>query len=233
MKIRRSKPCDKNWWILFQATGVLALTLIMSGFSLSSPGLTGVAEAADELVIVALGDSLTAGYRLRQNKSFPAQLEAALRAKGHKVRVLNAGVSGDTASGGLARLEWAIPKNADAVLVEFGANDALRAIDPAATKAALDAILTKLKAKNLGILLIGIEAPRGLGAPYTTQFSEIFTALADKHQVLLYPFFLENVALKPEFSLADGLHPNSKGVAVIVESILPSVEALIEQTQKY
>jgi len=185
------------------------------------------ARAAEEMVIVAFGDSLTAGYQLPPDKSFPAQLESALKAKGHNVRVVNAGVSGDTASGGLARLDWAVPGNADAVIVELGANDALRAIDPAATKMALDAILTRLKAKGVAILLTGFEAPRGLGERYTKAFSAMYRELAEKHGVALYPFFLENVALRPERNLADGLHPNPQGVAVIVQSILPAVETLI------
>lgn len=232
MNIRRSRSFATNRRIFIRAARLLGFVAAVSGMSAVLPGISHFTQAADELVIVAFGDSLTAGYRLPPTKSFPAQLETALKAKGHHIRVLNAGVSGDTASGGLARLDWAIPEGADAVIVELGANDALRAIDPAATKAALDAILARLKAKRIDILLTGIEAPRGLGGPYTKAFSAIFPALAKKHGALLYPFFLQNIALKPDLNLADGLHPNANGVAVIVESILPSVEALIERAQK-
>lgn len=184
-------------------------------------------QSHDEIVIVAFGDSLTAGFMLPPQDAFPNQLEAALKKRGYKVRVVNAGLSGDTAAGGLARLDWVIPKDADAVIVELGANDALRGLDPAKTKATLDKMLAALKGKGLGVLLTGMEAPRNLGADYVEKFGAIYPALAKKHGVPLYPFFLDGIAGDPKLNLPDGLHPNAKGVGIIVDRILPAVEALI------
>lgn len=185
----------------------------------------------DEIVISAFGDSLTAGFMLAPKAAFPVQLEAALRQKGYKVRVLNAGVSGDTTSGGLERLDWAVPDEADAVIVELGINDAFRGIDPKFTRATLDKIITLLKDKGVKILLTGMEAPHGLGHEYGKAFANIFPTLAEKHGVLFYPFFVEGIALKPDYNLPDGIHPNEKGVAEIVKNILASVERLIEQVR--
>ncbi len=184
---------------------------------------------ARETVIVTFGDSLTAGFRLPPGQSFPAQLESALRKRGHQVRVVNASVSGDTAPAGLARLEWALPHEAHAVILELGANDALRGLDPVRTKRALDRIIEALKGKGLAVLLAGMRAPPNLGPEYTSAFGAIYPALARKHGVLLYPFFLDGVAADPTLNMSDGLHPTGKGVAVIVERILPSVEELIER----
>lgn len=189
-------------------------------------------QAHDEIVIVAFGDSLTAGFMLQPKHAFPNQLEAALKSRGHKVRVINAGVSGDTAAGGLARLEWVIPKETDAVILELGANDALRGLDPSKTKTALDTILTTLGKKGIDVLLTGMEAPRNLGPDYVKRFAAIYPALAEKHGIPLYPFFLDGIATDPKLNLSDGLHPNPKGVSVIVERILPSVEALIAKLKQ-
>jgi acyl-CoA thioesterase I len=180
-----------------------------------------------EMVIVALGDSLTAGYGLPQNESFPAKLEAALKAQGHNVRVVNAGVSGDTASDGLARLDWALPPDASAVIVEFGANDAFRGFPPAEIEASLAKIMDHLKAKGLPVLLAGMESPRNMGKDYVDQFRAIYPALAQRYDAVLYPFFLEGVALNQSLMLDDGNHPNAKGVERIVEGILPKVEELL------
>ncbi|MCI0465576.1 MAG: arylesterase [Beijerinckiaceae bacterium] len=179
--------------------------------------------------IVALGDSLTAGHGLPEGDSFPAKLETVLRASGYNVTIVNAGVSGDTASGGLARLEWAIGDGADGVILELGANDMLRGIDPSVTKAALDSILAKLKARKIKFLIAGMKATPTLGPEYKTRFDAIYPALAKKYGALLYPFFLEGVTAEPSLNQGDGLHPNSAGVAHIVAAIFPTVRAFLAQ----
>jgi acyl-CoA thioesterase-1 len=192
--------------------------------------LRGAAEPRAP-VIVALGDSLTAGFGLAYDQSFPAQLEAALKARGIDAKIVNAGVSGDTAAAGLARLEWALPDDASAVIIELGANDALQGLPPAGTKAALAAIIEKVQAKGLPILLAGMEAPRNLGKDYVETFGAIYPDLAARYGLILYPFFLEGAALDRELMLNDGLHPNAKGVAAIVENILPKVEELLARVE--
>lgn len=190
------------------------------------------AQAADNIVkIVALGDSLTAGYGLAGKDAFPAQLERALKAKGHKVEIQNAGVSGDTASGGLSRLDWAVPNGTDAVIVELGANDMLRGVDPKVTREALDAIVGKLKARNIEVLLCGMQAARNMGEDYRKRFDAIFPELAKQHDLVFYPFFLDGVATQAKLSLEDGLHPNADGVAHIVSSIRQKAEELIERVR--
>ena len=190
------------------------------------------AHAADRVLkIVAFGDSLTAGLGLPAGAAFPARLEAALKAKGHAVAIVNAGVSGDTAAGGLGRLDWSVPDDADAVILELGANDALRGVDPKTTKAALDAILGKLDARRVPVLLAGMAAPRNMGADSVRAFDAIYPALASTHRVVFYPFFLEGVATDPKLNQGDGLHPTAAGVDVIVARILPSVEALIARAR--
>jgi acyl-CoA thioesterase-1 len=192
---------------------------------------TAFAAEPGPIRIVALGDSLTAGFNLPQREAFPAQLERALRARGHNVEVLNAGVSGDTIAGGLARLDWAVPENAEAVIVELGANDALRALDPGQARANLEKIVKRLTGRGLEVLLAGMAAPRNLGQEYTRAYDLIFPDLAKKYDLVYYPFFLKGVAFEPELSLSDGLHPNGKGVARIVEGILPRAEELIERVK--
>jgi acyl-CoA thioesterase-1 len=187
-----------------------------------------VAQAgASEPVIIVLGDSLAAGFGLQQDQSFPAQLEKALKAKGHDVTIANAGVSGDTAANGLDRFDWAVTPEASAVIVELGANDALQGLPPQATKKALEEIIKHLQAKNLPVLLAGMEAPRNLGKDYVEEFSAIYRDLAQRYNVVFYPFFLEGVALNAGLMQGDGLHPNAKGVAKIVEGIMPKVEELL------
>ena len=183
--------------------------------------------ATRPIVIVALGDSLTAGYQLPPRAAFPVQLEAKLKARGHDVSVVNSGVSGDTTGAGLDRLDWAIPAGADAAIVELGANDALRGLPPANARANLDKIIRALKARNMGVLLAGMIAPRNWGTQYARDFDSLYGDLAKTHGVKLYPFFLDGVALKPDLNLADGLHPTEAGVAAIVDRILPDVEVLI------
>ena len=188
----------------------------------------GAAGAADRPVrVVVLGDSLTAGFGLSAEEAFPAKLARALNAKGVVATIVNAGVSGDTASGGLSRLEWSVPDGTDAVILELGANDALRGLDPKVTKAALDVILRKLADRRIVVLMAGMQAPRNLGSDYTRDFDSIYPALASTHPVVFYPFFLEGVAADPKLNQADGLHPNAAGVDMIVARILPRVEELI------
>ncbi len=178
-----------------------------------------------------LGDSLTAGYGLPQDQAFPVRLEAALRAKGRTVAVINAGVSGDTTAGGLARLDWALAANPTHVLVELGANDMLRAVDPGVTRKNLDAIVTKLKARGINVMLAGMYASPNLGKTYTEAFKGLYTDLAAKHGVRLYPFFLDGVAAERGLNQDDGIHPNEKGVAVIVKRILPSIEKFLGEKE--
>ena len=191
------------------------------------------ARAADAPVkIVVLGDSLSAGYGLPGQAAFPARLAEALKAKGVAATVVNAGVSGDTTSGGRDRLDWSVPDGTDAVIVELGANDALRGLDPALTKAALDAILQKLQQRRVAVLLAGMKAPRNMGPDYASRFDAIYPALAAAHPVVFYPFFLEGVAADAKLNLADGMHPNAAGVDVIVARILPQVEELIARANR-
>ncbi|MBA4210093.1 MAG: arylesterase [Parvibaculum sp.] len=186
------------------------------------------AAAEDRLTIVALGDSLTAGYLLGPDEGFTHQLERALKEAGHdNVTVVNAGVSGDTTSGGLARLDWAVGPEADAVIVELGANDALRAIDPALTRKNLEEIVARLKERELPVLLAGMLAPPNLGRDYGESFNSIYTDIAEREELILYPFFLDGVAGDRALNLGDGIHPTAEGVGVIVERILPKVEELI------
>lgn len=192
--------------------------------------LSGLALAAEQqpLRIVALGDSLTAGFGLPEEHAFPAVLQRALRAAGHeKVTVVNAGVSGDTSTGGLARLEWALGDRADAVIVELGANDMLRGIDPAETEKALGEILSRLSAKKIPILLAGMIAAPGMGKAYEERFNAIYPRLAASHGAILYPFFLDGVANERRYLLNDGMHPNIEGVREIVRRILPKALELV------
>ncbi len=185
------------------------------------------ASQAAPLKIVAFGDSLTAGYGLPAQDAFPAKLERVLRTKGVNAAIENAGVSGDTASGGLSRVDWSIPDDTDAVILELGANDMLRGIDPKLTREALDSILAKLKERNIVVLLCGMRAAPNLGSEYARAFESIFEDLARKYDSVFYPFFLDGVTTQTKFVMRDGLHPNAAGVDVIVAGILPKVEELI------
>ena len=173
--------------------------------------------------VVVLGDSLVAGYGLPLDQAFPARLEAALRGAGHSVDVINAGVSGDTSAGGLARLDWMLADNPQLVIVELGANDALRGLDPRQTASNLDAIVKRLQQAKVTVILAGMKAPRNLGADYVAAFDRIYPELAARHKVALYPFFLDGVAGDPRLNLVDGIHPNAAGVERIVAGILPMV----------
>jgi acyl-CoA thioesterase-1 len=187
--------------------------------------------AAEPVKIVALGDSLTAGFGLAREAAFPARLEAALRAKGFAVEIANAGVSGDTPSGGLARLDWSVPEGTDAVILELGANDALRGLDPKVTRAALDAIVRRLGERRIAVLLAGMRAPPNMGADYGRAFDAIFPDLAAAHDVVFYPFFLDGVAAERVLNQSDGMHPTAAGIDAIVERILPKAEELIARVK--
>ena len=188
--------------------------------------------AAEPMRIVVLGDSLVAGFNIRQSEAFPAQLERALKARGHAVEVINAGVSGDTTAAGLDRVAWSVPDKTDAVILELGANDALRGLDAGRAKANLEKIITTLKAKGVEVLLAGMIAPRNLGEPYARAFDAIFPDLASKYGLILYPFFLDGVALNADLNLGDGLHPNGRGVAEITKRILPTVEQMMVRVRE-
>jgi acyl-CoA thioesterase-1 len=205
---------------------MLAIGVAVAGLAIvaavAQPGGTG-----RPVKIVALGDSLTAGLGLPANAAFPARLQQALAQKGMAAEVVNAGVSGDTTADGLSRLDWSVPDDTDAVILELGANDALRGIDPAQARANLDAILKRLAARNLPVLLAGMRAPRNLGSEYTEAFDAIYPDLAAAYGTLLYPFFLDGVAAERSLNQGDGLHPTAAGVDVIVGKILPQAEELV------
>ncbi len=195
---------------------------------LAGVALAGSADSPRERIAV-LGDSLGAGYGLPAGQSFPTRLEEALRQRGCDVAVLDRSVSGDTTAGGLARLDWMLKSRPDLVIVELGANDALRGLDPEQTRANLDAIIERLKKAGASVLLAGMRAPRNLGQDYYTKFDRIYPDLADKHDVALYPFFLAGVAGSGRLNQADGIHPNAEGVEVIVDRMLPLVVRLVEE----
>jgi len=187
----------------------------------------GAQAGGEKPVILALGDSLTAGYGLSKADSFPSVLEEALAEAGRPARVINAGVSGDTSKGGLSRVDWLLTENPDVVLLELGSNDGLRALDPQQTYKNLAALIEKAHAAGAHVLLAGMLAPPNLGREYGEEFNAVFPRLAEEYDVTFYPFFLDGVAAQPELNLSDGMHPNADGVEVIVENILPSVvEAL-------
>jgi acyl-CoA thioesterase-1 len=190
-------------------------------------GMNGSHAATDPIRLVVLGDSLSAGYQLPSGAAFPEQLEAVLRARGHRVDIVNAGVSGDTSSQGLDRLDWSVPDGTHAVIVELGANDALRGVDPAFTRKTLATIVERLQSRGIFVMLAGMLAPRNMGAEYAAAFDRIFPDLSRQYGVPLYPFFLDGVAGVARLNLRDGIHPTAEGVKVIVERILPSVEAFL------
>ncbi|TIX92710.1 arylesterase [Rhizobium sp. P44RR-XXIV] len=187
--------------------------------------LFGAVSAAEARTIqlVGFGDSLMAGYQLPPGDGFPAKLEAALKAKGLDVAVADAGVSGDTTSGGLSRIDWSVPDGTDGVVLELGANDALRGIPPEQTEKNLETMIERLKERKIPVFLAGMLAPPNMGPDYAEKFNPIYKRLADKYQLTLYPFFLDGVAAQANLQLDDGMHPNPKGVDVMVERILPAV----------
>ncbi len=193
--------------------------LVLAGAALAAPA------QAEPLRLVAFGDSLTAGLGLPAKEAFPTRLQAALKARGHDVVIENAGVSGDTTAAGLARLDWSIPDGTQGVILELGANDALRGLDPGLAEKALDDMLARLKARGIPVLLAGMLAPPNMGAAYKQRFDAIYPALAAKYGVPLYPFFLDGVAGQGKLNQPDGVHPTAAGVDIIVERMLPAVEA--------
>jgi acyl-CoA thioesterase I len=199
---------------------------ITGGMLMAAPG-SAQAPANKPIKLVVLGDSLSAGYGVPAEAAFPVRLQKALKDKGIEVDMVNAGVSGDTTSGGLARLDWSVPEGTQAVIVELGANDALRGIDPKIPRAALEQILTRLKARNIAVLLCGMLAPPNFGTDYAAQFNAIYPDLAKAFGVPLYPFFLQGVAGDTRLNQADGIHPTPEGVDIIVKAMLPSVEAFL------
>lgn len=212
-------------------TGQMVRAIALVNLWLLALAMPAVADEARPIRIVAFGDSLTAGYQLKQDQAFPVQLAAALKTKGHAVDVTNAGVSGDTTAAGLARFDWAVPDETEAVILALGANDALRGIDPDVARDNLDQILVKLRDRNIDVLIAGMPPPKNWGKDYEDRFGTMYADLAEKHGALLYPFFLDGVALNPALNLPDGLHPTGEGVGVIVEKILPEVEALIRRVE--
>jgi acyl-CoA thioesterase-1 len=217
----KSKPPSYGHWLLLVQAMAFAAVL-----AAASPA------GARAIRLVVLGDSLTAGLGLPPGKAFPARLQAALRAKGWDVTVPNAGVSGDTTADGLQRYDWAVPADADALIVELGANDMLRGVKPEDTKKALSAILDKARAAHLPTLVAGMRAAPNLGAEYDRAFNAIYPALAAAHEAALYPFFLDGVAGDPKLNQADGMHPTAEGVDTIVERIEPSVEQLLSRERR-
>lgn len=231
-KLNNAKPSLRSLISRFLGT-----TLSVFAFSI---GLTLASHAQEvppsptnsaPIKLVALGDSLTAGYQLPPGKGFPEQLGAKLIEKGYNVIVNNAGVSGDTTSGGRARLDWALEADTDAVILELGPNDALRGIDPALTRQNLEAIILEMHERGIKVLLAGALSPPNMGPDYAAAFNPIYPELAAKHGILLYPFFLDGVAAQPKLNLSDGMHPTVEGIGIIVDAILPSVEKLIDEVR--
>ncbi|TMJ03031.1 MAG: arylesterase [Alphaproteobacteria bacterium] len=205
--------------------------MALAWLAMTAAAVTAGHAAERPIRIVVLGDSLSAGFGLAAQDALPAKLERALKAKGHNVAVENAGVSGDTAAGGLGRLDWSVPDGTDAVILELGANDALRGIDPQQTRAALDGIIRRLKQRHIAVLLAGMLAPRNLGPDYAAAFDPIYPDLAAAHDLVLYPFILDGVAGERALNLPDGVHPTAAGVDIIVARMLPKAEELIARVK--
>jgi acyl-CoA thioesterase-1 len=205
----------------------VSLTFLCAFGLVGAEPVRAQAPASEPLRLIVLGDSLSAGYQLAPGEGFADQLEAALRAKGYAVDVVDAAVSGDTAAAGLARLDWAVDESIDAAIVEFGANDMLRGIEPGVTEGALGAILSKLEERGIPVLVAGMRAAPNLGADYQSSFDAMYESIARSHGALLYPFFLEGVAANAALNLEDGMHPTGAGVRLIVSGILPKVEELM------
>jgi acyl-CoA thioesterase-1 len=195
--------------------------------SLGVATASALPASADEIKIVGFGDSLMAAYNLQSDEGFPARLQAALRDRGHEVSIIDAGVSGDTTSGGLARLDWSIPDGIDGVILELGANDALRGLPPEKTRENLEAMIVRLKQRGITVLLAGMLAPPNMGAGYETVFNQIYPDLAAKHDLIFYPFFLDGVTGNPEMLLSDGMHPNVNGINTMVQKFVPVAEEFL------
>ena len=215
---------------LRQSAGLMLVTFMISALGLAGFAYESKAQDSGQTpkTLVLFGDSLMAGYGLDHESGFAPKLEAALKEAGHDVRVINSSVSGDTTAAGLARLEWALVEKPDAVLLELGANDALRGMEPSQTRENLAAILEKLRGMDVDVLLAGMMAPPNMGKAYGEEFNSIYPDLASRYQIDLYPFFLEGVAAEPSLNQDDGMHPNADGVDVIVKRILPDVVDLLQ-----
>ena len=222
----------------------LPIFAMMASFKAASPITTAQAqedptgledalptEQLSQVRIVGFGDSLMAGYLLPANAAFPQQLEKALNDKGVEVSIENAGVSGDTTTGGLSRIDWSVPDGTDLVILELGANDALRGIEPDITEKNLDEMLARLKQRGISVILAGMMAPPNMGKDYAAKFNPIYPKLAQKYGVPLYPFFLDGVATKKDFLLEDGMHPNEKGVETMVSNFMPTIEKSLTDMQ--
>jgi acyl-CoA thioesterase-1 len=207
----------------------MLLPAIVAGLVLTLPAFVAPARAQAPIKLTVLGDSLSAGYGLPISSAFPAKLEKALREKGLKVDVHNAGVSGDTSSAGRDRLDWSIPDGTEAVIVELGANDALRGLAPKVTRDALEDVIKRLQARKIEVMLAGMLAPPNFGPDYAARFNPVYSDLAKAYDVALYPFFLDGVAAEAKLNQSDGLHPTAEGIDIIVARILPSVEAFLNK----
>ena len=206
---------------------MLVLSLLFFGLAAPALAQTPAGQGGKPIRMVVLGDSLSAGLGLPGPAAFPARLQKALKSNGIDVDMINAGVSGDTSSGGRDRLDWSVPEGTEVVIVELGANDAMRGIDPKITREALSEIVTRLKARKIAVLLCGMLAPPNYGSEFAARFNSIYPELSKSFAVPLYPFFLEGVAADARLNQADGLHPTAEGVDVIVKNILPTVQALL------
>jgi acyl-CoA thioesterase-1 len=217
-----------SWTARVQRFALRAVALAV----LAAAAGASAAGAERTVRIVALGDSLTAGYGLPADAAFPAKLERALKAKGVAAEITNAGVSGDTASAGLARLDWSVPEGTDAVIVELGGNDMLRGVDPQVTRRALTEIVRRLTGRRIAVLIAGMRAAPNLGPDYGRNFETIYSDLATEYEALLYPFFLDGIAADARLNQRDGLHPTAAGVEAIVARILPKVEELVARVRQ-
>lgn len=207
---------------------LLHFTVILAGLV-----ATAAPASAQSLSLVGFGDSLMAGYQLPQEDALPAQLERILKSKGHDVTITNAGVSGDTSSAGLSRVDWSVPDGTDGVILELGANDALRGVSPEKTEENLDRIITRLKERNIPVLLVGMLAPPNMGEEYAKAFDAIYPRLAAKHDVPLYPFILDGVITETRLLLEDGMHPNTEGLSVIAERMLPITQEWLKTVEDH
>jgi acyl-CoA thioesterase-1 len=210
----------------FFARGLFLAALVLGPVFGSAAGAAAQADGAAKRLLV-LGDSLSAGYGLSAADAFPAQLERALKARGYNIKVINSGISGDTTKGGLQRLPWVLASKPRFVIVELGANDGLRGLDPRQTRVNLEGIITGLKAKGIKVLLTGMLAPPNLGPDYGKAFNGAYSELAAKHGLIFMPFFLKDVAMRPRLNQRDRIHPTRQGVAIIVRNIMPYVVKLL------
>jgi acyl-CoA thioesterase-1 len=224
-------PVPRSYGKLAHLVQRLAAALVAALVAAVVAAMPVHASADRPIKIVAFGDSLVAGFQLPASAAFPAQLEKALKEKGLPVEIANAGVSGDTSTGGLSRLDWSIPDGTDAVIVELGANDMLRGVNPEITRTALDSIIRRLKERKIEVLLCGMLAPPNFGPEYSREFNAIYPALAATHGVVFYPFFLDGIAADPKLNQPDGIHPTAGGVARIVGGIVPKAEELVARVR--